>query len=183
MQKNIIFSLFTLVLAVASVFAETEMDKKVDELFKRLDEIESAYISQIKFNDRREAIEKVNQMVAILEEIRKMKTVEKQTEYISGDRISDSDFKIFMELLRGNKDRQDRLKWIRLFGRSSYFTVGQLIEIMKLYETDEERIYVVEAILGHITDFDRAKDLRNLIRLKKADLDRIIKHHEILRSR
>lgn len=183
MQKNIVFTLLALVIGVVSVFAESEMDKKVNELYKRLDEIESSYISQIKFNDRREAIEKVNQMVAILEEIRKLKTVEEKTEYISGDRISDSDFRIFMDLLRGIKNRQDRLKWIRLFGRSSYFTVGQLIEIMKLYDTDDERIDVAEAILGHIIDFDKTRELRNLIRMKKADLDRIIKHHEILRMR
>lgn len=183
MQKNIIFTLITLMIAIASVFADSEMDEKVNGLFRRLDEIESSYISQIKFNERREAIEKVNEMVKILEDIRTTKVVEEKTEYLPGNRISDSDFGIFMQLLQSIKNRQERLKWIRLFGRSSYFTVGQLIQVMRLYETDDERIDVVEAILGHVTDFDKAKDLRDYVRQKKSELDRIIKHHEITKQR
>lgn len=87
----------------------------------------------------------------------KEETVVEETS--SPSAMSDSEFQQLLSNVKAEGFADDKTSVVRIAAKSKYFTISQLIELLKLFSFSEDKINIVQIVYSRVVDKDNAHNL------------------------
>ncbi|MBN2441453.1 MAG: DUF4476 domain-containing protein [Spirochaetales bacterium] len=138
-----IFFLFSFTLVAEEDMSQDEIKTKV---LQNLTEIKDSYLKLLNFEQRREAITLIDEIIALVEKNSTMPSVNQYNV------LSENGFRLLQKQVEATLSESQKTEYILSIGKSGYITTDQLLILLKSYHFDLEIADCIKKIYPQILD-------------------------------
>jgi hypothetical protein len=179
-MKKLVLLIPCMFLLVFTNFSEsknnfTSLSQKTAEIKRKLDFIESKYISVLSYQERRQAIKTMDDVVLLVSAIESDGHGPQQPSPMP-------DYKFHRLIQRLRKIGQSWEQKYELFKRSvdAYYSVEQLVQILQVFKFDDDKLEVVVTLYPKLVGIQRLDKVLDSLTFQKSkkDLGDLLKKYE-----
>jgi hypothetical protein len=144
-MKRIFITMFLL---LPLVFFAQDTSSKNDLLIYKLKKIEDKYFSYLSFNERRDAIELMDEIIELIES----GDIDSSVVISKSKILSDESFAILLDNVSKEINGSSQVRMILSIGKNGYIKCSQLKQLVKLISFDKYKIELIKKIYSNIYD-------------------------------
>ncbi len=179
-MKKLILLIPCVFLLVFANFSESKnnydpLSKKTAEIKQKLEFIETKYISVLSFNERRQAIKTMNDLMVLVGSLER----DDRRQQAQNPMLDQKFNKLIQKLKKIGQTWEQKYE---LFKRSvdAYYSVEQLIRILNVFKFDDDKLEVVLTLYPKLVEKKQLYKILNSLSFQKSkqDLSKLLEKYE-----